>query len=225
MFESKFAVGKYSRDSRAVNYAPTIFVHAKATPGVTEARVHRMERANNNYWSKRKAHESLTNSCKLRKFNVHEEESEYDSEDGDNSEEDIVAHHVRTEEECQDERNSEDDCSEQNFEQDIAAHVDTEEEFHDEHNYEDDYSEHNFEQDIVAHVDTEEERQDEHNSEDDCNEQNSEEYIAAHVDTEEEFHVLRMTAVNTILRRISLHMWTLRRNVRMSIILWMRTMR
>ena len=58
-----------------------------------------MERANN--LSKRKAHESLTNFSKLRKVNVHEEESECDSEDSDNSE-------------CQDEYNSEDDCSEQN---------------------------------------------------------------------------------------------------------------
>ena len=163
MFESKFTVGKYSRDSRAVNYVPTIFVHAKATPSVTEARVCRMERANN--WSKRKAHESLTNSSKLRKVNVHEEESECDSEDSDNSEEDIVAH-VGTEEECLDEHNPEDDCSEQNSEEDITAHVDTEEEFHNEHNSEDDCSEQNFEEDIVAHVDTEEECQDENNSAD-----------------------------------------------------------
>lgn len=42
-----------------------------------------MERANN--LSKRKAHESLTNFSKLRKVNVHEEESECDSEGSDNS--------------------------------------------------------------------------------------------------------------------------------------------
>ena len=48
--------------------------------------------------------------------------------------------------------------------------MDTEEEFHDEHNSENDCSEQNFEENIIAHVDTQEECQDEHNSVDEDNE-------------------------------------------------------